>query len=494
MRKFCNNFFNRNILICVLANNVALAQVSSNEFQNAFIQTPTPPTQISAGGNMTCTIFDKKVYCWGKKYHGLELIPDFKNPTQIVSGKEHVCVWDDEGVKCWSKNPYAKEFQKAKLLNPTQISAKDDQVCARHNKGILCWKHDELNSLIYESNENIKQISAGSSHTCALHDSKIKCLGSYFESSHKNMSTKVPALNNPTFVASGHETACAIDNNKVVCWGSNEDKILNVPNLNNPKKITVGRFNACAINNEDITCWGGRDQTNSYLLNNPTQISLDTNHACAVHDNGVRCWPLNGSEDYYGEKKVSKIFQSSDPCASVKNIHTCASNGLRRSARYLYKNKSELLIKAAKIIENSPEEALALLFILKSFFENQNSQVFINDLNPNLQAFLSYFQERLEINSEKLLNRSSVLDSKMLHLTSELLKSLKDGIVSPNDREVLDNLMSETALSIHNPSLQNNIVKKLKLHMIDFERLAQNPNTRPIALSLLEILKVYFKE
>jgi len=73
---------------------------------------------------------------------------------------------------------------------------------------------------------NPTQVSAGSSHSCALDDTGVVCWGrnDYGE-------TDVPLLSNPTQVSAGSSHSCALDDTGVVCWGNNNSGQTDVPEL-----------------------------------------------------------------------------------------------------------------------------------------------------------------------------------------------------------------------------------------------------------------------
>jgi len=105
----------------------------------------------------------------------------------------------------------------------------------------------------------------------------------------------VPAgLVNPTQVSAGYIHTCAIDDNGVTCWGTQQDSRTVVPGtLVNPTQVSAGGFSTCAIDDNGVTCWGAPNIVSVPNLSNPTQLSVGYNHACAQDDTGTVCWGSN---------------------------------------------------------------------------------------------------------------------------------------------------------------------------------------------------------
>lgn len=122
-------------------------------------------------------------------------------------------------------------------------------------------------------------------------------------------------------LAAGKSHSCAIKNNKVYCWGSNEFKQLDVPSdIKNPKKIAAGRDYTCVIDEDGVKCWGydyGKDEVPKDFIN-PSDISVGLEHACVIDKDGVKCWGSN-------------LLASSTPPYFMQNPRSLSSDHLRRN-------------------------------------------------------------------------------------------------------------------------------------------------------------------
>ena len=151
------------------------------------------------------------------------------------------------------------------------------------------------------------QISTGYQSSCALTDEGVVCWG------NDNGVLEVPHLSNPTEVMVGTGYACALENSGEVCWGTNPESLfsletentcvlanetvscngLNPPALTNPSRLDSNEDSACAIDDSGVVCWGDVPFGSPPLIENATQVSVGTSSACALALDGVTCWGYN---------------------------------------------------------------------------------------------------------------------------------------------------------------------------------------------------------
>ena len=189
--------------------------------------------QVLAGMSNTCAVAsDDKAYCWGNNISGALgnnsttnfSIPVAVNTEGVLAGKIiksisdsniHTCaIASDNKAYCWGNN---------KSGNLGNNSTTNSLIpVAVNTTGVLAGK-------------TIKQISAGSSHTCAIaSDDKAYCWGAGSSGQLGNGTTsmtKVPVAVNTTGVlagktikqiSAGSSHTCAIaSDDKAYCWGSN---------------------------------------------------------------------------------------------------------------------------------------------------------------------------------------------------------------------------------------------------------------------------------
>jgi alpha-tubulin suppressor-like RCC1 family protein len=142
---------------------------------------------------------------------------------------------------------------------------------------------------------DIHSISAGRGHTCAIDGDRVKCWGA-----NAYGQTNVPAgLKNPRSVSAGENHTCAIDDEGIKCWGRNhvgQTEVL--AGLKNPRSVSAGAYHTCAIDDEGVKCWGDNHygQTNVPVgLKKPLYVSAGSVHTCVIDDEGVKCWGYNAA-------------------------------------------------------------------------------------------------------------------------------------------------------------------------------------------------------
>ncbi len=197
---------------------------------------------IVAGSYHTCMLFRGKVRCWGDQdingYGipiGLKRLPNsladnltFINKDsivkQITAGKRHTCVlFEDSTVRCWGDNSVG-QLGLGNTINITETSRSESDI------------------IFQGVNVLVKQIDAGSDHTCALSTKhQIFCWGS---------GSNGKLGNNTTFNIGDISPMNPIST--VVTKVQN-----NFPENQNPVKIAAGANHTCIyFENNDITCWG----------------------------------------------------------------------------------------------------------------------------------------------------------------------------------------------------------------------------------------------
>ena len=219
----------------------------------------------------------------------------------------------------------------------------------------------------------VKQVSAGSYHTCALKtDETVFCWGEGTDGKLGNNDTEhaptpvqVLMVGTPGIlkdvkqISAGDAHSCAVTKGgSVFCWGKgvhgqlgNNDTTQNFHTpvqvrglggtefLSGIKQVSTGNEHTCALKkNGRVFCWGdgwyGRlgnhDVQNSptpvqvagvggtNFLSRVTQISVGTHHTCAVNEDGrTFCWG-KGSEDQLGDNKTKTYSSAPVQVVGVK--------------------------------------------------------------------------------------------------------------------------------------------------------------------------------
>ncbi|MDR5655331.1 putative Ig domain-containing protein [Ruixingdingia sedimenti] len=213
----------------------------------------TPADKGSTSFEVVGTYLDTE----GRRVYRIDVGGVVLEVAQISVGNLHACaVMTDGGVKCWGDGAYGKTGQ-----------GSTDDITVPTNVTTL--------------GKNIRQVSAGGSHTCAvLTDDTAKCWGSgvYGQLGNDTKTTSyVPVI---------------------------------VSNLSNVDKIIAGAIHTCAtLKSGGVKCWGnaGRVGDGSFSERTvPTSVSdinevvrsiaasLQDGHTCVATISGaVKCWGWN---------------------------------------------------------------------------------------------------------------------------------------------------------------------------------------------------------
>jgi alpha-tubulin suppressor-like RCC1 family protein len=248
-------------------------------------------TQISAGTEYTCGVYNSQAYCWGKNTNGRAgapvattslYVPTAVNTTGALSGKvvssvstgtgQHTCATSQDGqAYCWGNNTSGQLGDGG--TTSTHIAV------AVQTTGALTGK-------------KIRSIVTANSHTCALTlDGSIACWGNNTFGQLGNNSTNssttpvapgIPgAFSGKTIVAisAGNYHTCAItSDSQTFCWGRNSEGQLG-DSTNTQSQVPVAVTTSGALSGKTVKA-----------------VSAGTNHTCAIASNNqAYCWGLNAS-------------------------------------------------------------------------------------------------------------------------------------------------------------------------------------------------------
>jgi alpha-tubulin suppressor-like RCC1 family protein len=163
---------------------------------------------------------------------------------------------------------------------------------------------------------NVKSVSAGGSHNCAvLSNQRVKCWGSnsfgQLGDGSKNLDVGFSKI------SAGYDHTCAITHERQVkCWGWDEYGQLGDGKFEELKDVTAisTYFHTCAVSNSKVYCWGidnygqlGDGSITDPSVKHPkpqlvglpdpvTDVTSGERHSCALTKmGGVWCWGSNTS-------------------------------------------------------------------------------------------------------------------------------------------------------------------------------------------------------
>lgn len=204
---------------------------------------------------------------------------------------------------------------------------------------------DKLNALVETTQlQNVTQLEVNSSLACEIADAKAYCwqsdnFGNYGQlgnGTNTESSTPVPvstagvlAGKSVTDIATINQSACALADGKVYCWGQGTNGELGngaMANSNIPVAVTgvmadknvtdiiAGTVHFCAVAEGDIYCWGygaGNRLGNGFVSNRSTPTPIDTSGGlsgktitkidiksdggCVLASGKVYCWGSNSN-------------------------------------------------------------------------------------------------------------------------------------------------------------------------------------------------------
>lgn len=308
------------------------------------------PKQMFMGMYASCmTRSDDRLYCQGANHEGQigdSSFVDRNSPVSVagsfstngnakavsLSNSRTTCaVRNDSRLYCWGDNSFGQMGRS------------------------LTTKMSNVPLEVTTSN-NVVQVATGYKHTCALltngqvvcfgdnssgqlgqNDSLVKTPGTMYTVLDVSGSLPLPNIRE---ITAGRYHTCAIDNsNRVYCWGRNANREIgnNSPasaftrpiflnSLSNIRNIQAGAYHTCAINNSGaLFCWGrnsegqlGLGNTNliavptavGSLNSQVTELNLGEKHTCVIHQaNKVKCM----GENKYGVLAQSNLNSSNLP-------------------------------------------------------------------------------------------------------------------------------------------------------------------------------------
>jgi len=220
-------------------------------------------------------------------------------PTQISAGGEVTCArMSDATVRCWGKNEFGQVGE----------GASDTQTKPRTVPGLT----------------GVTRISVGDAFACALmDDATVRCWGSNYygalglgDEAARTTPTPVPGLRDVAQIATGWATCALLRNGHVSCWGDwvpgvgdprtiGSKSPLEVIGIGDAVEVAVGRSHSCARRASGVvTCWRhispglvprGKTRADpvTVRITDATNLSLGSSGAATTKTGEVKCWATN---------------------------------------------------------------------------------------------------------------------------------------------------------------------------------------------------------
>ncbi|MDC0711072.1 RTX toxin [Stigmatella sp. ncwal1] len=337
---------------------------------------------IRAGSTHTCVLFNNgTMRCWGRNqfgqlgYGNTFTMGDNEKPytagdvalvgvaAKIVAGANHTCALFDTGlVRCWGENTYGQlgynttqhvgdgeAIASYGYVNvggiAVKLAAGATHTCALMDTGkVRCWGRNNSGQLGYGNTQNVgdneqpwsvgdvqvggtvKDIVAGSAHTCALMDTgKVRCWGAGGEGrlGYGNLTTigdnELPSVAGDVNVggnvlqlsAGSHHTCALLTTGYVRCWGYNNYGQLGYGNYSYTNPNSPWNYFNNDVGDNEAPANAGDVNTGGKVL----QVAAGEAHTCALlSSGGIKCWGA-GNEGRLGYGNTTQ--QNAPPTATV---------------------------------------------------------------------------------------------------------------------------------------------------------------------------------
>jgi len=233
------------------------------------------PSAIAISFNHICALDQEGVKCWGENYGGVNEVPKLDHPTEIATSDENACAIDSVGVHCWGE--YWKDYPRGDftgLRHPRKLNMSHDCMCVITDDGVNClWGDCQAPPNLV----NPTQVVTTMHTTYVLDRNGLHCsglcnsqempiigspdliAGGFNFTWSQNKSIWPSGITyDASFLVGGDDIVCASDKKSIVC--KSDLTSLTAPSVTDPLQevtaLAAGEATVCAIDSEKIKCWG----------------------------------------------------------------------------------------------------------------------------------------------------------------------------------------------------------------------------------------------
>lgn len=412
-----------------------------------------------------CTIQNRKLQCYGNIPDPVNAhFADMKDVTLVANGKAGVCVYDEKlGTRCFERSSLQSRGYRVEDNALTTISS-------------------------VPALGKIKLLAVGDQAACAIDENnRARCWGgrskdsdrSYHDSYLNKLLSAPSKFRNPTKLSVGDNNACVVDEENLTCWG---DERYLPRRTNGVKDVSLRDYWGCAIYQTGAECWGTFEAANMNAVlvtaADPIAIGVGTRTACVVEERGsVHCF------NYDRQTRITRTSVDIFRLASV----------LSWAAQYVYDSKSELLDKAAKLLDEVPRDAadesairtrLFVMDVLSPFLENLDTAWATEKLLPSYRETLERYRRQLNVTRLQDYPLGPKLVKIAISLAEGGLKVGERYLTTPELREAAQTLRVALGIASANsdgPAAAQALARASAL----LETMVANPRARGAALMVM---------
>jgi hypothetical protein len=268
---------------------------------------------LSSGYYGTCMLADGgAVRCWGDGYEGISNVPSSLSfgAKQVEAATGYACALNkDSVVECWgwdTKFPQPEgSIVPSGLKNVREISLGTFHSCAVIDAGIRCWGLAGVDSSKPIPANGLSALVSGYEYSCGLFDGSVRCWGK------NGYLPKLPSFPEKTVarLVAWENGLCAIKKDGSTSCAATDGEVTSDPEIvrSDATAIRTGSHKvSCALAQGKLKCklpsWEVVEDTEKYILDVPKDVLISDqiseftsgrDFACVLIGKRPRCWGMN---------------------------------------------------------------------------------------------------------------------------------------------------------------------------------------------------------